>query len=62
VTLPAWLQVTFVAVLGSCKSAGSAEVVAHGARSQPLGVFAVSWISHVDWPPSVVPAAPVRAG
>lgn len=62
VTVRAWLQVTVMATLGSCKAVASTDVVAHASKAQQLGAFTMSWISHVDWPPSVAPAAPFRQG
>ncbi|MDX9844486.1 MAG: hypothetical protein RBT42_12095 [Aquabacterium sp.] len=61
-TLHTWLQVTLMAAAGSCKPVGVANVVSHAVPAQQLGAFTTSWISHVDWPPSVAPSAPFRQG
>lgn len=61
-SLQAWLQVTLMATVGSCKTVGPMVVVAQAPQAQRLGAFTVSWISHVDWPPSVAPSARFRQG
>lgn len=61
-TLRAWLQVTLMAAVGSCKTVGPADVVSHAAKAQQLGAFTLSWISHADWPPSVAPSVQFRQG
>ena len=64
-SLQAWLQVTLMATVGSFKTVGPMVVVAQAPQApqaQRLGAFTVSWISHVDWPPSVAPSARGRQG
>lgn len=61
-TLHTWLQVTLMAAVGSCKTMGAVSTVSQAPPPHRLGAFTVSWISHVDWPPSEVPSAPFRQG
>lgn len=61
-TLRAWLQVSVMAGMEVCKTAAATEVAQHAGKVQQLGAFTVSWVSYVDWPPSVLPSAPVRPG
>ena len=61
-TLQAWLQVTLIATAGSCKAVGPVDVVSPPIQAQRLGAFTLSWISHVDWPPSVAAARQFSRG